>query len=225
MPYQLVMCIMIRIKATSRKADKYMDNHTRNGSQPSYEKNTNPIKQPIYKRQQFLLALAQQLEGKTTSTDFQKIVFMYLMKSGLGYYDFVPYKYGAYSFQLAQDVDVLCKDRYMTTDNMLAEPEDYTPVIALNFSAIEKARSYALIRKAYEQYPYYAIRSEIADKILNSEALRAVEAVNQQLVQNNQKLFPNWVLRGKSVSFWKQQKIIKPFSQNIKTHYLQKVIR
>ena len=150
---------------------------------------TKPVKQPIYKRQQFLLALIQKLNGKTTATDLQKIVFMYTMKSGVTYYDFVPYKYGAYSFQLAQDIDVLCKDKYMTTENKLAEPKDYSPTIILNLSAIEKARSNALVRKAYEQYPYYAIRSEIVDKILDSTGLQAVHTINQQLTQDEQMLF------------------------------------
>jgi len=148
-----------------------------------------PIKPPTYKRQQFLLSLIKHLKNKVTATDLQKVVFLYTMESGMNYYDFVPYKYGAYSFQLAQDIEVLCKDGYMTAENRLVEPERYSFAIEINVSAIEKSRGNLLIRKVYERYPYYAIRSEIAEKVLDRVALQTVRAVNRQLVKTEQVLF------------------------------------
>lgn len=63
--------------------------------------------QPTYKRQRFLLSFMRQLNDIVSLTDLQKLVFLQTMKGGLDFYDFLPYKFGAYSFQLAEDVDIL----------------------------------------------------------------------------------------------------------------------
>ena len=148
-----------------------------------------PSKQPVYKRQQFLLAFVKQLKDKTTATDLQKIVFLYSKNKDASYYDFMPYKYGAYSFQLAQDVEVLCKIGYMTSDNRLVAPELYSPTITIDGASIESLRGNPLIRKTYELFPYYAIKSEIADKVLYDTALQTVRAVKQQTIKDTRILF------------------------------------
>ena len=147
-----------------------------------------PTKQPVYKRQQFLLAFLQKLNSVVTATDLQKSIFMYSMANELNYYDFVPYKFGAYSFQLKQDVDVLHKDGYVTERNELVSSSDYTPTIFIDTSKIESLRGNDLVRKAYENYPYYAIRSEIAEKLLDSKALQAVHSLNNELTTDDTKL-------------------------------------
>ena len=73
-------------------------------------------RQPTYKRQRFLLAFMRQLGGSVPSTDLQKLVFLYTMKEGAEFYEFLPYKYGSYSFQLAEDVDILNRDGYFTVE-------------------------------------------------------------------------------------------------------------
>ncbi|MDR1290907.1 MAG: hypothetical protein LBK06_06880, partial [Planctomycetaceae bacterium] len=52
-----------------------------------------------------------------TATDLQKLVFLHTMAEGLDYYEFVPYKYGSYSFQLAEDWDILYRDKYLSVEN------------------------------------------------------------------------------------------------------------
>ena len=67
---------------------------------------------PTYKRQRFLLAFITQLVEGITATDLQKLVFLHSMQNEEeAHYDFTPYKYGAYSFQLNQDVTILCDVR------------------------------------------------------------------------------------------------------------------
>ena len=73
--------------------------------------------QPTYKRQRFLLAFMRQIEGGVSATDLQKLVFLHTMKKGGEFYEFLPYKYGSYSFQLAEDVDILSKNGYLTLEN------------------------------------------------------------------------------------------------------------
>jgi len=147
------------------------------------------LKQPTYKRQQFLLALIQQIECKATATDLQKIVFLYSMNNRINYYDFVPYKYGAYSFQLAQDVEVLCKNGYINTENRFSEKNKYSPTITIDSAAVQQLRGDALVREAYIRYPYYAINSEIMGRILNKKAQENVSRIKQDLNNPEQKLF------------------------------------
>ena len=68
---------------------------------------------PKYKRQRFLLAFIRQLDSSVTLNELQKLVFLYTMKKNSDYYEFQPYKFGSYSFQLAEDVDILCRDGFV----------------------------------------------------------------------------------------------------------------
>jgi len=77
--------------------------------------------QPTYKRQRFLLAFIRQLRYGVTSTDLQKLVFLYTLKENSSFYDFIPYKYGAYSFQLAKDVDILRRNGYLAREGSLIQ--------------------------------------------------------------------------------------------------------
>ena len=148
-----------------------------------------PICQPTFKRQQFLLAFLQKLKGKVSKTDLQKLVFMYTMSQQNGYYEFVPYKYGSFSFQLEQDVNVLSKSGYITANYKLVNPA-YNPTLQIKSACVEQLRGADLIRKAYEMYPFYAINSEIIDRILpkNSRRQKVFQA-RQELKNDTQKLF------------------------------------
>lgn len=119
---------------------------------------------PTYKRQRFLLEFINQLpDNGIQMTNLQKLVFLQMMDHYNSAYDFVPYKYGPYSFQLAIDVDILCRDGFLRYDNARIYSNE-THQLGIYFSGI-KERGDALIRKVYNLYPYYAINSEIVDRI------------------------------------------------------------
>ena len=124
------------------------------------------VRKPTYKRQQFLLSFVQQLQDGIYATELQKLVFLYTMETHSSYYDFVPYKFGPYSFQLDEDVQQMCRDRYFT--------RQWNGIVACGVSDAEpypiaRERSDRLIRKVYEEYPYYAINSEILDRIFSPQ--------------------------------------------------------
>lgn len=140
----------------------------------------------LYKRQQFLVSLIKHLGKEATATDLQKIVFSYCKNKNVNYYDFVPYKFGAYSFQLTKDYDYLTQNGYV--DGSLALKEINTD-ISIDTSAIEELRGKSLVRKTYKNFPYFAINSEIAEEILNADELNNVKLAKEQLVKTEQKLF------------------------------------
>jgi len=128
----------------------------------------------------------KQLKKETTATDLQKVVFSYCKNKKLDYYDFVPYLYGAYSFQLTKDIEYLTNTGYI--DGSLALKDIDTDIV-IDSSAIEELRGKALVRKTYKAYPYYAINSEIAGEILDAADLNNIIQVKEQLIKNEQKLF------------------------------------
>jgi hypothetical protein len=53
----------------------------------------------LFQRQRHLLALLDALGGHVSNLDFQKLLFLYCQEPvAAGAYEFVPYKYGAFSF-------------------------------------------------------------------------------------------------------------------------------
>ncbi|MDR1538667.1 MAG: DUF488 domain-containing protein [Clostridiales bacterium] len=142
--------------------------------------------QPAYMRQRFLLSIASRLKGKVSATDMQKAVFLYEQKSSDGFYGFVPYRFGAYSFQLAQDVEILRGGGYLTDKNKLSQ--EYSPAVYVDAELITELRGDALIKYAYEQHPYYAINSTITKRIFGSADIASIQA-EKKLLADNETLF------------------------------------
>lgn len=71
------------------------------------------VSQPVYKRQRFLLDFIRQMDGNVESTDLQQLVFEHNRSNDSSHYDFVSYAFGAYSFRLREDLDILKRDGYI----------------------------------------------------------------------------------------------------------------
>ncbi len=144
-------------------------------------------KQPTYLRQRYLLAFIRQINESVSSTDLQKLVFLNTMKDGANYYDFLPYKFGAYSFQLAEDVDILRRDGYLAVEEKRVKATG--TYLSKNQFNIEPKRGNNLIRKAYREYPYYATNSEMIDRLFYGEEAERFNARKQKYTQSDQILF------------------------------------
>lgn len=143
--------------------------------------------QPKYKRQRFLLAFIRQLQSGVTTTDLQKLVFLHTMAENLDFYEFIPYKYGSYSFQLAEDLDILRRDGYLVIENArITSVGEYQDEVSFR---IASERGDTLIRKAYREYPYYAINSEITGRLFRGEELERFNNEKRQYTQTRQVLF------------------------------------
>lgn len=143
--------------------------------------------QPKYKRQRFLLSFVQQLKEGVTATDIQKLVFLYTMKENSEHYEFLPYKYGPYSFQLAEDIDILCKNKYLRVkgSHIYAVKEKTHESSFL----IDAERGTRLIKKAYREYPYYSINSEIIGKLFFGDEAEKFKNEKKNYSQSDQMLF------------------------------------
>lgn len=144
---------------------------------------------PTYKRQRFLLSFISQLPDKIALTNLQKLVFLYTMRENSDFYEFVPYKYGPYSFQLKEDVDILRKNGFLTREDFcIVANKEYRGETAY---LIAPERGDELIRRTYREYPYYAINSEILVRICRNDAVMRgrIKDEKERYVQNEQVLF------------------------------------
>ena len=106
------------------------------------------------------------------------------------YYNFIPYKYGAYSFQLAQDIGILENHGYL----IIKDKKIYGAFKKLEFSeifahAIDILRGNSLIRKSYNEFPYYAINSKVAERLVSQLVLQKIQQARDELIQKSQMLF------------------------------------
>ena len=135
------------------------------------------INQPTYKRQRFLLAFICQIEKGIGATDLQKLVFLHTMIKASNFYEFAPYKYGAFSFQLNEDVDILSRDGYLSINNT-SEGKRIKANVPYTQGAtfeIPKERGKELVRMTYRKYPYYAVKSKIVEKLFHGQELEQIK--------------------------------------------------
>ena len=72
----------------------------------------------LFERQKRLLALVDALGGEVGNLDFQKLLFLYCRETeGTPTYEFVPYKYGGFSFTSYAD------KRRLIAQGLLADEE------------------------------------------------------------------------------------------------------
>lgn len=146
----------------------------------------------LFSRQRQLLQLLDALGGTSGMLDFQKLLFLYCQDASTGKapYDFVPYKYGAFSFTSYAD------RRKLIERGLLAEHEGWhlteqgrklvggTADMQLTAFARRHhdVRGDALVADTYRRFPFFAIRSEIADRVLagDAAALGRIEAVRAE---------------------------------------------
>lgn len=133
----------------------------------------------MYYRRKVLLALIEIFGGSLSDTDCNKLMFLFGQRTDRHYYDFFPYKYGAYSL-------VLYQDKLQLTDQGLLSREEkfrfnaiqsYLDQIKLAdklalqslASDMRNIRGKRLLRRVYVDYPYFASRSEVASQVLSHD--------------------------------------------------------
>lgn len=144
----------------------------------------------LFERQKHLLALTEALGGEIGNLDYQKMLLLYCCElAPTPPYDFVPYRYGAFSFTSYADKRRLIKRGLLADEERLwkltsagREVTQVSPTLRVNLTSFVRQyadfRGEALVAETYRRYPYYAIRSEIASKVLagDTPALRAIDA-------------------------------------------------
>ncbi|MFT5403733.1 MAG: hypothetical protein ACI9DF_002571 [Verrucomicrobiales bacterium] len=134
----------------------------------------------LFHRQRLLLALLEALDGEAGRTDFQKLLFLMTRGQKVPSYDFVPYKFGCYSFTAAADQRKLVERGLMVSDEAglriggtTVEVDLVVKRKAREFVRRHPERGQDLVKKVYERYPHTAWRSEILDSVITDGEVRA----------------------------------------------------
>ncbi|MEX2167739.1 MAG: DUF488 family protein [Pirellulales bacterium] len=139
----------------------------------------------MLKRQKLILALLREAEEPLTSTRFVKLIFLMRKQAPFcddpTFYDFVPYKFGPFSFALYRELSALQRDGYIAPDensislNNKTRSLTTTAIAELSPHFSDAVRSVvrqygglsqkALLRKVYSEHPWYATKSELSDLV------------------------------------------------------------
>ena len=134
----------------------------------------------MFYRRKIILSLLQLCRGNIEKTKFQKLLFLYCQRKLDSEYDFVPYKFGCYSYSANADLVTMVKRNYISESDrgfIKVDPKDYLSTLKIKDKEllIETVELYGqmsyetLLRHTYINFPYYAINSTIAIKILDKE--------------------------------------------------------
>ena len=142
----------------------------------------------LFERQRQLLTLLHAFGGSADNLDFQKLLFLYCQESASGSpYEFVPYKFGAFSFTSYADRRKLIERGFLTDDEQQWQLTDagrkavggsHDLLLTAFVRRVGGVRGEALVAETYRRFPYYATRSEIAARVLRGDvaALDRIEA-------------------------------------------------
>jgi len=67
----------------------------------------------MFYRRKGILGLIELVGGVLEKLCFQKLLFLYAMKKHKPDYDFVPYKFGCYSYSAKADMNTMVKKGYL----------------------------------------------------------------------------------------------------------------
>lgn len=150
----------------------------------------------MFYRRKIILSLLQLFDGKLEKIRLQKLLFLFTRKQEKRVYDFIPYRYGCYSYSANADMTAMVKRKFLQEDekhfkknNNIDYLSQIIPTDIQNLHSIVEMYGTMdvkeLIRLTYREYPFYAIKSEIAHQIMSNnemETLRLSRPVSHETV-------------------------------------------
>jgi uncharacterized protein (DUF488 family) len=150
----------------------------------------------VFYRRKIILALLQLLDGQLEKIRLQKLLFLFTEKQSDAVYDFIPFRFGCYSYSANADMTAMVSKGILAEDETYFEktdpadyfkqlkPDDLKLLLELK-DTFGKMSSKALMRYTYLNYPFYALKSEAIEKVLSkeeSDIVNAVRPVNNKTV-------------------------------------------
>lgn len=167
-----------------------------------------------------MLGLIQKLGGEVLSTPLQKNLFLLTRQQKEKSFDFIPYKYGCFSLQANNDLNVLEKMGYVKkTYNgtsilwQLVSHDDFISQLKIEdksalsyiYNTFGVYSGNELIKYTYVNYPFWAINSVILDDLLSVEEKKKVL---QQKKESSEKCLFTIGYEGKSLETYINQLIV-----------------
>jgi len=152
----------------------------------------------MFYRRKIILSLVQLLDGEIEKTKLQKLLFLFTIKKDKPEYEFVPYKFGCYSYSAKADLITMVKKDYLLETERGYQKQDKTDYLKVikpldKKILINTVQTYGnmnnetLVRHTYINFPYYAINSTIAENVLSKPLYKKV--LDAKPIQSEKALF------------------------------------
>lgn len=142
----------------------------------------------MFYRRKIILALLQVFGGRLEKISLQKLLFLVCQKQKEPEYDFIPYLYGCYSHSAKADLFTMVKKDFLIEDETGYSKKDRKNYLSLldeedkrlvnqAYVLYNKMDGDGLMKHTYTNFPYYAINSTTATRLLTKEQLIKVDAI------------------------------------------------
>lgn len=142
----------------------------------------------MFYRRKIILALLEIFDGNLEKLRLQKLLFLFSQRQTKAEYEFIPYKFGCYSYSASADLTTMVKKGLLEDiQSGLSKTDKISYVKTLKEAdrklLFEVKRLYgslngnALMKHTYTNYPYFAINSIKANDILSAEELQKITNV------------------------------------------------
>jgi uncharacterized protein (DUF488 family) len=176
----------------------------------------------MYYRRKVILSILSEFGGRLPKTTLQKLLFIHSRLQNIKTYDFVPYSFGCYSFTANQDLLTLKKygiveelthqstqfwvksDKIDYTVSLSIQDFECLKILKRDFSLFNQEE---LIKYTYLNYPYFAINSKIAEKVLDSKEHERIN-VQRHIIKKEIPVIFSIGYEGKSLESFLNQLII-----------------
>ena len=139
----------------------------------------------MFYRRKVILALLQLFDGQLDKIRLQKLLFLFSNSQAKAEYEFIPYKFGCYSYSANADMTAMVKRGFLNEEEKTFEKKDKNdyleqlkPVdlkllqdVKTNYG---KMSATALMKYTYINFPFYATRSEAAENVLTKDELKKI---------------------------------------------------
>jgi hypothetical protein len=139
----------------------------------------------VFYRRKIILALLQLFDGELEKIRLQKLLFLFTRQQTKTDYDFIPYKFGCYSYSAHADLTAMTTRDFIISTDKSYQKKDKTDYLKQlkeddNRLLLQVKADYGrmtagvLMKHTYLNYPFYATRSEAAKDILSVTELQRV---------------------------------------------------
>lgn len=140
----------------------------------------------MFYRRKIILSLFQLFDNELDKISLQKLLFLTTNQQNKPNYDFVPYKYGCYSYSANADLKAMVRKgilseteshfKYLDKTDYFKSLKELDKKILLETKALYgKMSANALMKHTYVNFPYWATNSIKAKEILSIQELKKVE--------------------------------------------------
>ena len=140
----------------------------------------------MYYRRKLILALLEKIRDDLEKTRLYKLVFLITQRQENPVYDFVPYRFGCYSYSLKADLNAMVRKGWLQLSDkgygLSAKKKYFEELSETDKTLIDDTISFygnmsadVITKHTYLNFPYYAINSTIAESLLPSKYYQKVQ--------------------------------------------------